>query len=96
MNNNYYIYILTNWNNKVMYIGVTNDLYRRLYEHKHKLLEGFTGKYNVNKLVYFEHTNDVSVALAREKEIKKWNTAKKNKLVEMVNPTWSDLSEKWS
>ena len=69
--NSYYVYFLTNWNNRVLYIGVTNDLPRRVYEHKNKLVSGFTKKYNVNKLVYFEETADVVSAIAREKEIKK-------------------------
>ena len=73
----YYVYILTNWNNKVMYVGITNNLERRLYEHKQKLIDGFTKKYNLNKLVYFEETNDVLVAIEREKEIKKWRREKK-------------------
>ena len=64
----YYVYLLTNWNNKVMYVGITNDLVRRLHEHKNKLVSGFTKKYNVHKLVYFEETSDVISALAREKE----------------------------
>ena len=70
MNKTYYVYILTNWNNKVMYIGMTNDLERRLHEHKNGLVKGFTAKYNINKLVYYETTNDVNGALRREKEIK--------------------------
>jgi len=90
----FYVYHLTNWNNKVMYVGVTNDLQRRLYEHKNKLVKGFTEKYNVDKLVYFEETDDVINALAREKEIKKWRREKKNRLVLSVNPQWNDLSEK--
>ena len=73
----YFVYLLTNWNNKVMYVGVTNDLDRRMYEHKNKLIEGFSEKYNINKLVYFEETIDVTAALAREKEIKKWHRQKK-------------------
>ena len=89
----YYVYLLTNWNNKVMYVGVTNDLERRLYEHKNKLIKGFTEKYNVNKLVYVEETGDVLSALAREKEIKKWRREKKNNLVVGSNPNWKDLSE---
>ncbi len=75
-----------------MYIGMTNNLPRRLYEHKNKLLDGFTKKYNLNKLVYFENTSDVRTAIAREKEIKKWRREKKNKLVESLNPHWKDLS----
>ncbi|MBN1363461.1 MAG: GIY-YIG nuclease family protein [Syntrophaceae bacterium] len=91
----YYIYIMTNWNNKVMYAGVTSDLQKRVYQHKNKLINGFTSKYNVNKLVYFEETNDVQVALNREKEIKKWRREKKNNLVNSVNPEWQDVSEDW-
>ena len=67
----YYVYLLTNWNNKVMYVGMTNDLERRMYEHKKKLMKGFTQKYNINKLVYFEETQEVNAAIIREKEIKK-------------------------
>jgi putative endonuclease len=78
-----------------MYTGMTNDLKRRMYEHKHKLINGFTQKYNVNKLVYFEETNDVTIAIAREKEIKKWNRKKKNQLVMDMNKEWKDLSELW-
>jgi putative endonuclease len=89
----YYVYLLTNWNNKVMYVGVTNDLERRMYEHKNKLVTGFTGKYNVQKLVYFEETGDVNAALAREKEIKRWRREKKNNLVLRINPEWRDLGE---
>ena len=89
----FYVYLLTNWNNKVMYVGVTNDLQRRLYEHKNKLVKVFTEKYNVDKLVYLEETDDVISALAREKEIKKWRREKKNNLVISVNPEWKDLSQ---
>ena len=87
----YYIYILTNWNNKVMYIGVTNDLIRRIYEHRNKLVEGFTKKYNVIKLVYFEEGESVVSAIEREKEIKKWRREKKDNLVKSLNPDWNDL-----
>ena len=76
-----------------MYVGVTNDLDRRMYEHKNKLIEGFSEKYNINKLVYFEETIDVTAALAREKEIKKWHRQKKNNLVLSVNPEWKDLNK---
>ena len=89
----YYVYLLTNWNNRVMYVGVTNNLERRIYEHKNKLVKGFTEKYNVNKLVYFEVTGDVMAAIAREKEIKKWRREKKDALVNATNPEWVDLSE---
>ena len=89
---NYYIYILSNWNNKVLYVGITNNLERRLYEHKNKLIEGFTKKYNLDKLVYFEHTTDVNSAIRREKEIKKWRREKKNNLIESLNPGWAELT----
>ena len=90
--NHYYVYLVTNWNHRVIYVGVTNDLARRLYEHQNKLIKGFTEKYNVNKLVYFEETTDVRRALEREKEIKKWRREKKDALVLSVNPEWKDLS----
>ena len=89
----YYVYILTNKTNAVMYIGVTNDLRRRLYEHKNRQIEGFTKKYHVHKLVYFEEYSDVNDAIAREKQLKRWIRAKKNSLVETRNPTWDDLGE---
>lgn len=97
MNNgkSYYVYLLTNWNNKVMYIGMTNNLERRVFEHKQKLIKGFTDKYNVNKLVYFEQTTDAISAISREKEIKKWRREKKNNLVAQFNPEWKDLSAGW-
>ncbi len=91
----YYVYLLTNWNNKVMYVGVTNNLERRIYEHKSKLVKRFTKKYNVNKLVYFAETRDVTAAIVREREIKKWRREKKNQLVNQLNPTWKDLSLEW-
>lgn len=91
----YYVYLLTNKNDKVMYVGVTNNLERRVYEHKTKLVPGFTEKFNVNKLVYFEETPDVHAAITREKEIKKWRREKKNNLVVAVNPEWKDLSAGW-
>ena len=78
-----------------MYVGVTNDLERRLFEHKNKLIKGFTQKYNINKLVYFEETKDITAAVAHEKEIKKWRREKKNKLVTGMNPRWEDLSVAW-
>ena len=78
-----------------MYIGVTSNLESRLYQHKNKIAAGFTQKYNVHKLVYFEHTHDVRVAIEREKEIKKWRREKKIKLVESKNPEWKELSIEW-
>jgi putative endonuclease len=91
----YYVYVLTNKNNNVMYIGVTNNLERRVYEHKMKQVPGFTEKYNVNRLVYFEETQDVRIAIAREIEMKKWRREKKNQLVVTANAEWKDLSEGW-
>jgi len=87
-----YVYLLTNWNNNVMYVGMTNNLERRMYEHKKKLVEGFTRKYNINKLVYFEEAQEVQTAIMREKEIKKWRREKKDFLVNSENPQWKDLS----
>jgi len=91
----YYVYILTNKNNTVLYIGVTNDLKRRIYEHKNKLLEGFTKKYNINKLVYFEETNDIKSAIAREKQLKGYTRFKKENLINLQNNEWKDLSLGW-
>lgn len=95
LNNTYYIYILTNWNNNVLYIGMTNDLKRRVFEHQKKCFPGFTRKYNVTKLVYFEHTYDANSAIQREKTLKKWRRSKKDALIESLNPSWRDLSENW-
>ena len=91
---NYYVYILANATNVTVYTGVTNDLPRRMYEHRfHVDPESFTAKYNVTKLVYFEDTGDVTSAIAREKQIKSWSRARKNKLIESKNPRWDDLYE---
>ena len=88
----YYVYILTNRINRVLYTGVTNDLTRRIYEHKHHLIKNsFTDQYNVDKLVYFEVTSNSRAAIEREKQIKGWSREKKNKLVESKNPQWEDL-----
>ena len=92
MSKDYYVYVLTNENNNVMYIGITNDLKRRVYEHKSNSIEGFTKKYHVHKLVYYEITTDVNSAIAREKQLKKWKRAKKNALVETLNPKWKKLT----
>lgn len=91
----YYVYILTNKTNTTLYIGVTNNLERRLYEHKHKLVDGFTKKYNLHKLVYYEVTGNVYAALEREKQLKGWLRARKNALISAQNPQWRDLSEEW-
>ena len=93
--NSYFVYILANWNHSVLYIGVTNDLERRVYEHRQELVEGFTRKYHVHKLVYYEQTGDVKAALAREKQLKGWRREKKEALIETMNPDWNDLSETW-
>jgi len=87
----YYVYILTN-ESKTLYTGVTNNLERRIYEHKHKLIEGFTKKYNFTKLIYYEMVEDVRSAITREKQIKGWLRSKKIRLIESMNPQWKDLS----
>ena len=91
----YFVYILSNWDDSVLYIGVTGNLPRRLYEHKKGLVDGFAKKYNVHKLVYFENTNDVYSAISREKQLKGWARAKKNALIQTTNPNWDDLSANW-
>ena len=90
----YYVYILASVAG-TLYIGVTSDLQRRVYEHQHKLIPGFTSKYNVTQLVYVEETADVQAAIMREKQIKGWTRAKKVALIEAVNPAWVDLSAEW-
>ena len=87
----FYVYIMTNWNNHVLYVGFTNNLQRRVYEHKIKSVDGFTAKYNINKLVYYESANDVNDAIRREKQLKGWNREKKNSLISSLNPSWKDL-----
>jgi putative endonuclease len=89
---NYFVYIMTN-KSGTLYTGVTNNLERRLFEHKNHLIEGFTRKYKITKLVYFEETSDVKAALFREKQIKGWKRKKKVALIESINPDWKDLSE---
>ena len=89
-----YVYILTNTHKTVLYTGVTNDLIRRVYEHKHHLDKGsFTSQYNVEYLVYYEATNNPVAAIEREKQIKGWNRKRKIKLIESENPNWNDLYE---
>ena len=87
----YYVYMLTNKTNKVLYTGITNNLKRRIYEHKNGLVDGFTKKYNVHKLVYYDYTIDVRSAISREKQIKGWTRAKKDALINGFNPNWQDL-----
>ena len=91
MEKRYCVYIMTNKANRVLYTGVTNDLKRRVYQHKEKLVKGFTEKYNVNKLVYYESFGDIGNAILREKQIKGGSRAKKLELVNRMNPDWHDL-----
>ena len=93
MEKSYYVYIMTNKNNSVLYTGVTNDLKRRVYEHREKLVEGFTRRYNVTKLVCFETCGDIEVAIAREKQIKGWSRRRKVELINSMNEDWRDLWE---
>ncbi|MBM2825352.1 MAG: excinuclease subunit [Dehalococcoidales bacterium] len=96
MNKQYYVYIMTNKTNRVLYTGVTSDLNRRVYEHKNKLIEGFTTRYNVNKLVFYETCEHVEGAIAREKQIKGWLRRRKVDLIESMNQEWTDLSLDWT
>ena len=90
----YYVYILSNNHRNVIYTGITNDLVRRVYEHKKHLDKGsFTSRYNVENLVFYEVTTDIDSAIAREKQIKGWNRKRKEKLIEAKNPNWNDLYE---
>ena len=90
----YYVYILTNFTNTTFYIGVTNNLIKRIYEHKNKLVKGFSDKYNLKKLVYFEETNDINSAIRREKQLKNWHRGWKINLIKSKNPNFEDLSLK--
>ena len=90
----YYVYVMTN-SNRTLYVGVTNHLERRVYQHKHKLTPGFTSRYSLDKLVWFAETNDVREAIAYEKRIKGWTRARKVVLVEETNPEWEDLAASW-
>ncbi len=93
MNKQYYVYILSNGTNTVVYTGITNDLKRRVYEHKEKMVDGFTKRYNVDKLVYYEVCQDVMGAISREKQLKGLNRLKKNELIAQFNTYWQDLYE---
>lgn len=93
MSKEYYIYLITNKRLNVLYTGVTNNLVRRIYEHKNKMVDGFTKKYNVERLVYFEAYSEISDAIMREKQIKGWSRKKKNDLINALNPKWEDLYE---
>jgi putative endonuclease len=90
----YYVYIMTN-HSGTLYVGMANDLRRRVWEHKQKVIEGFTKRYNITRLVYYEETTDVTAAIAREKQIKGWLRKKKIVLIETLNPGWKDLSDGW-
>lgn len=90
----YYVYILSS-KSRILYTGITDDLIRRVCEHKNKLIKGFTNKYNINRLVYYEATKDVYAALRREKQIKGWVRSKKITLIETTNAEWKDLSNEW-
>jgi putative endonuclease len=92
----YALYFVTNWTNEVLYTGVTNDLERRVYEHAAKIADSFTKKYNVSKLVYYELYDSPQEAIAREKQIKKWNRSKKDFLVKQMNPGWDDLLQQFT
>jgi len=94
MSKEYYVYIMTN-KSRTLYTGVTNNLMRRIYEHKNKLIPGFTSKYNIQFLVYYEAGSDIHAAIAREKQIKGWLRVKKIALIDSMNPQWKDLSEEW-
>jgi putative endonuclease len=89
--NKYYVYIMTNKYNTVLYIGVTNNLLRRVYEHKNKLIEGFSSKYNCSKLVWFIETQNIESAIIKEKQMKKWKKDFKDNVINEMNPEWDDL-----
>ncbi len=89
----YYVYIITNKSKTVLYTGVTNNIERRMYEHKNKQIKGFTKRYNVNQLVYYESYSDVNYAISREKQIKNLLRRKKEELINSMNPNWDDLME---
>ena len=88
----YFVYMVTNKNNRVLYTGMTNNLKRRVFEHNEKINNGFTSLYNANKLVYYEVFDDVNLAIKREKQIKDWRREKKNMLVDLRNAEWGDIS----
>ena len=90
----YYFYIMAS-ESGTLYVGVTNNLERRVFEHKSGAVEGFTSKYNCHKLVYFEETGSIEAAIAREKQVKKWRRDKKTVLIRLINPGWRDLAEGW-
>ena len=91
----YHVYIMSNPRRTTIYVGVSSDLFRRVYQHKHGLIDGFTKKYLLRDLVYFEDTSDVNVAITREKQLKGWRGDRKAALIQTMNPEWKDLSEDW-
>ncbi len=91
----YFVYIITNYNKTTLYIGVTNNLIRRMYEHRNGLVRGFSKRYQLKYLVYFEETGDVMAAIQREKNLKKWKRAWKEELINEYNSEWNDLSREW-
>lgn len=93
MDRQFYVYIMTNKNNTTLYTGITNNLAKRVYQHKNKLIAGFTSLYNINKLIYYEICDDPTVAITREKQIKAGSRKSKIKLVDKMNPEWNDLSD---
>lgn len=95
MPNTYYVYIMTNAHNTTLYVGVTSDLEKRVYEHKNKLIRGFTSKYNIDKLVHYEETDDVESEIAREKQLKGGSRKQKVNLIESKNPDWRDLAARF-
>ncbi|MBM3326153.1 MAG: GIY-YIG nuclease family protein [Calditrichaeota bacterium] len=94
MARSYWVYIMANRSGQI-YTGVTNDLMRRVYQHKTKAVKGFTTKYNIDKLVFFQEFNDVRDAISAERRIKGWKRFRKNELISELNPDWKDLSEEW-
>jgi putative endonuclease len=94
MDKQYYVYIMTNKTHSVLYTGVTNNLKKRVYQHQEKMADGFTKKYNVSKLVYYQIAQNAYAAIAREKQIKGGSRSKKIELINSINPDWQDLSEK--
>ncbi len=93
--NKSYVYFLTNKNNSVIYVGVTSNLLKRIYQHKTKYFKGFTSKYNCDKLVYIEEFTDINQAISREKQLKAGHRKRKEDLINSLNPEWKDLSEDW-
>ena len=95
MNKIYAVYIMTNYSETSLYIGVTSNLQKRVWEHKNKVIEGFTKKYNIDKLVYYETTNSIESAISREKQLKRWHRQWKINLIKQMNPDFKDLSLDW-